>query len=525
MMLLQAPVQAAAQAAPVSHLPLYVIGAYLAVLIVLGLASMRSFRGTSKDYFTASHSVGPILLLLSVFGTTMTAFAMVGSTAKSYEKGIGVYTLMASSSGIVHALVFFLVGIKLWAIGKRHGFVTQVQFFRDRFESSGLGTLLFPILVMLVIPYVVTGFIGAGTFVQGATRGMFPVTFASAVPATNGAIPPWLTVLIVCVVVLFYIFQGGVRGAVWANAFQTILFLVAGVAAMVMIAKSLGGVEAATQAVLAKKPQLLAREGQIGHGEFLSYMLVPLSVGMFPHLFQNWLTAKSAKSFRTVLIFHPIFILLVWMPCVLIGVWATGVVPELKIPSSNAVLGAMMTKYVDNLFVRGLVQAGTIAAIMSMDSQIMALGTMFTEDVVVPLAGLGKLSDKAQVAWSRVFILAIMAVSYALALYPPPNVFDLGVWCFSGFAGLFPLVVAAIYWKRVTTAGAYASVLAMLVTWSVLFYQGLIAPARAGLPPTEPLILGVMPVAWILLASTLALVGVSLATRPPSDKTLAKYFA
>ena len=522
-MILQAPAQAGAAAAPVSYLPLYVIGAYMLVLIGLGLASMRSFRGTSRDYFTASHTVGPVLLLLSVFGTTMTAFAMVGSTAKSFEQGIGVYTLMASSSGIVHSLVFFLVGIKLWAIGKRYGFVTQIQFFRDRFQSTRLGTLLFPILVMLVIPYVVTGFIGAGTFVQGATRGMFPHAFATGVPATNGAIPPWLTVLVVCVVVLFYIFQGGVRGAIWANAFQTVMFLVAGVAALWMIARSLGGLDAASAAVLAKKPELLARAGKIGHGEFLSYMLVPLSVGMFPHLFQNWLTAKDAKSFRTVLVFHPIFILSVWMPCVLIGVWAAG--QALAAPTPNAVLGMMMSKYVSDPIVRGLVQAGTIAAIMSMDSQIMALGTMFTEDVVVPLAGQGKLGDRAQVLWSRAFILAIMGVSYWLALSPPPNVFDLGVWCFSGFSGLFPLVLAAIYWKRATTAGAFASVLAMLVTWSVLFYRGLIEPVRAGKPAAEPLVLGVMPVTWVLLAAGAALVLVSLVTRPPAEATLKKYFA
>ena len=522
-MILQAPAQAAAAAPAPSHLPLYVIGAYLAVLIGLGLASMRQFRGTSKDYFTASHSVGPVLLLLSVFGTTMTAFAMVGSTAKAFESGIGTYTLMASSSGIVHSLVFFLVGIKLWAIGKRHGHVTQIQFFRDRFESGALGTLLFPILVLLVIPYVVTGFIGAGTFVQGVTRGMFPQTFATTVPATNGAIPPWITVLVVCVVVLFYIFQGGVRGAVWANAFQTILFLVAGVSALWMIARSLGGLPAASEAVLAKRPELLAREGQVGHGEFLSYMLEPLSVGMFPHLFQNWLTAKSAKSFRTVLIFHPIFILIVWMPCVLIGVWAAG--QGLQAASSNAVLGMMTSKYVSEPIVRGLVQAGTIAAIMSMDSQIMALGTMFTEDVVVPLAGKGKLGDRAQVLWSRAFIVAIMALAFWLALYPPPNVFDLGVWCFSGFAGLFPLVVASIYWKRVTTAGAFASVLAMLGVWVVLFYRGLIRPALAGQKPEEPLVLGVMPVTWVVLAAGAALVLVSLATRPPSEATIRKYFA
>ncbi len=519
--MLQAPAQAAAAAAaPVSHLPLYVIGGYMAVLIGLGLASMRSFRGTSKDYFTASHSVGPVLLLLSVFGTTMTAFAMVGSTAKAYEIGIGTYTLMASSSGIVHSLVFFLVGIKLWAIGKRHGHLTQVQFFRDRFESGALGALLFPILVLLVIPYVLTGFIGAGSFVQSGTRGMFPEAF----PATNGAIPPPLTILVVMFVVLFYIFQGGVRGAIWANAFQTIMFLVAGVAAMYMIARSLGGMPAASAAVLERSPQHLAREGQIGHGQFLSYMLVPLSVGMFPHLFQNWLTAKSAKTFRTVLIFHPIFILIVWMPCVLIGVWAVG--QGLKLPTPNAALNSMMTRFVGDPVVLGLVQAGTLAAIMSMDSQIMALGTMFTEDVVVHLRGKGKVSDREQVLWSRGFILAIMALSYWLAMYPPPNVFDLGVWCFSGFAGLFPLVVAAIYWKRVTTAGAFASVLTMLGVWGVLFYRGLIRPALAGDKSIEePLVLGLMPVFWVVLAAGVALVVVSLATRPPSQATLKKYFA
>ena len=64
--------------------------------------------------------------------------------------GIGVYGLMASASGIIHSLVFFLVGIRLWAIGKRFNFVTQIQFFRSRFQSNALGYLLFPVLVGLV---------------------------------------------------------------------------------------------------------------------------------------------------------------------------------------------------------------------------------------------------------------------------------------------------------------------------------------------------------------------------------------
>ena len=64
--------------------PLIIIIVYLLLLLVLGLVSNRFFRGTSRDYFVASHSIGPFLLLMSVFGTTMTAFALVGSTGKSY---------------------------------------------------------------------------------------------------------------------------------------------------------------------------------------------------------------------------------------------------------------------------------------------------------------------------------------------------------------------------------------------------------------------------------------------------------
>ncbi|MDA7881700.1 hypothetical protein N9A94_05290, partial [Akkermansiaceae bacterium] len=146
-----------------------VIAIYLGLLLGLALFSKTLFRGTSNDYFVASHSIGPFMLLMSVFGTTMTAFALVGSTGKAFETGIGTYGLMASSSGLIHAACFLLIGIKLWAIGKRYGYVTQIQYFRARFESSKFGYLLFPILVLLVIPYLLIGIIGAAKTIYGIT--------------------------------------------------------------------------------------------------------------------------------------------------------------------------------------------------------------------------------------------------------------------------------------------------------------------------------------------------------------------
>ena len=123
-----------AEAKPLT--PILVVGVYLALLLGFALVSRTLFRKSSADYFVASRSIGPFLLLMSVFGTTMTAFALVGSTGKAYDSGIGVYGLMASASGIVHSLVLFLVGIRLWAIGKRFDYVTQIQFFRGRTGSG-----------------------------------------------------------------------------------------------------------------------------------------------------------------------------------------------------------------------------------------------------------------------------------------------------------------------------------------------------------------------------------------------------
>ena len=561
---------------------LVVILLYLCLLIGLGFFSSRLFRGTSKDYFVASHSIGPFLLLMSVFGTTMTAFALVGSTGKSFERGIGTYGLMASISGLVHAAIFFIVGIRLWAFGKKHGFVTQIQFFRARFESDGIGYLLFPILVLLVVPYLLIGIIGAGKVIEPVTAGAFPELFTNPTnPIWMGGIPPWLTGLVVCSVVLAYVFMGGSRGAAYANTFQTIVFMVMGVVAFVFIVKALGGIDnagnvparitedgkvvqdfrydkKAGKLVRNEPPKPIGRlldtesaqeladahphfsrtpvqvefkkknpkTGKISSFErelgipfvtFVTYLFIPLSVGMFPHLFQHWLTAKSAKSFRLTVIAHPLCIMVVWVPCVLIGAWASGVLPP-GIPPP-AVLSAMLNLLVGDPILTGLLTAGVLAAIMSsLDSQFLCMGTIFTNDIVLHRARKDKYSDKQIIFIARAFIVGIVTLTYGLAmLAKDANVFDLAVWCFSGFSALFPIVFAALYWKRATKEGAFAGIIAAIGVWFYYFHQS----GYGGEYVVGP---GIVPAAICFAASAIALVGVSLITNPPSQKTLDKFF-
>ena len=517
---------------------LLIIAVYLMMLLLLGFFASRLFTGSKEDYLLASHSIGPFLLLMSIFGTTMTAFALVGSTGEAFKEGIGVYGMLASSSGIIHSLCFFVIGVKVYGFGRKYGYTTQIQFFRDRLESDFVGVLLFPILVALIIPYLLIGVMASGTVIQSMTAGAFANEgiFASENRAFAGGVPPVIGSAVICGVVLIYVFFGGMRGTAWANAFQTIVFMVLGMVTFYLIANSLGGGDSFIEnmkTITAKVDADKTTRVSMSQSKFFTYMLIPLSVGMFPHLFQHWLTAKKASSFKLSVVCHPIFIMIVWLPCVLLGIWATapGVFPPGlldKISANpNTVLPAMV-KLKTTPVVGGLLTAGILAAIMSsLDSQFLCIGSMFTNDIVEHYLGKERVSDRAQVWLARIFVVIIVGVVYYLSLLSIKSVFAMGVWCFSGFAALFPIIFAALYWRRLTAAGAVSGILAAAGSWFFLFRESNYGAIRTyaidiNLPGLDQF--SIMPVVAIFLCSLIAMVVTSLFTKPPSDATLAKFF-
>lgn len=522
---------------------LMIILGYLGLLLILGLFSSRLFTGSATDYQLATHSIGPFMLLMSLFGTTMTAFALIGSTGEAWQTGIGVYGKMASSSGIVHSLCFFLLGVRIWKLGHQYGYTTQIEFFQDRLNSQHIGLLLFPILVAMVIVYILGGILGAGTVVHVFTAGAFPGLFAGNpdIPSSVGAVPTWLGALVICLVVLIYVFFGGMRGTAWANTFQTIVFMILGIVTFFVIAQGLGKgtVWENMQQASAQIGSRWSTRTEVSKSVFMSYMLIPLSVGMFPHLFQHWLTARSANTFKLSIVAHPICIMLVWAPCIMLGVWATtesaqGAVAALRTLSierpgdANKVL-PMLVKGLSGPVLGGFLAAGVLAAIMSsLDSQFLCVGTIFTNDIAKRYFAAGRMTDRQTVFWTRTFIILVVAITYGLSLLDPRGVFGLGVWCFSGFTSLFPLIFASLYWRRLTRFGAYACIVAAAASWGWLFWSAL----ASGKPLSEYLIqvriagtvYDLMPVTAMLLASTVALISGSLISRPLPDETLNRFF-
>ena len=159
---------------------------------------------------------------------------------------------------------------------------------------------------------------------------------------------------------------------------------------------------------------------------------------MFPHLFTHWLTAQSARTFRYPLMLYPLCIAIVWIPSVLLGIFGSIDFPGLKGAAANSVLVKMIDLHAPGALA-GLLAAGVFAAIMSsLDSQVLSISNMFTQDIVRHYRKGDELSEKAQVLSGRLFVIAIFAVTYVLSLVSARSIFALAVWSFTGFAALFP---------------------------------------------------------------------------------------
>jgi SSS family solute:Na+ symporter len=538
-------------------IPAIFVFIYLAAVVYIGIFAFRRSEGVkAEDFFLANRSLGSFVFLFSLFGTNMTAVAILGSSGHAFTNGIVTYGLMASSSGLVIPLTIFLIGTRVWALGKKYGFITPVQIFRDRWECSHIGTVIFALQAVLLVPYIIIGIMGGGTTLSAIS---------------GGFVPYWLGGAVVAMVVMSYVFFGGMRGTAWVNTFQTILFLVFGVIAIGVIGSGMGGFRGAVES-LGSSPAtswLLTRE-RISPYYFFSYTFIPLSAIAFPHILIFCLTAKRMVQFKKTVIFYPLCILLIWFPCVFLGVMANrtaGEIPAIRAKQEArrvlAQQGKTMTPeqreetreqaagddvilhllhHYAPLWLAGILGAGIMAAVMASDSQILALSTMFTEDVFAFYGGRRRFGEGAQVQTGRIFVIVLTVLAYVVALRAPETIFEIAIqYAFSGFAALSPLMIAALFWRGSTKWGALASTVwvALAVVFVAVFQQTYPAPPPG--PPavvwspggTEVLartpsgtsVFGFMPVVPMVVVSALLMFVVSKLTPKPSAATVEKYFS
>jgi SSS family solute:Na+ symporter len=476
-----------------------VLGVYLGVLLLIGAWSARRGLATAEDYFLAGRSLGSVVLFMALFGTNVTAFAMIGLPGLAYHEGVGVFGFFGATAAFVSPLMFILLGYPIWLIGRRHRFITPSQMFGARWRSPAVGLLLFVLLVHYTLPYLIVGLIGGGRAIH---------------ELTGRSVPYWVGATLVTLVAVAYTSAGGMRGTAWTNVFQAGTFLVFLVLAFLAIADSMGGLQALHDRLAHDAPRLLGKESpRLAPGVWSTALLVgPASVIAFPHMFMRLLAARDVRALRTSIALYPWALVLLFVPVTMIGVWGALDVPGLTGRASDSVLPLLVERHLPGwLAAVGL--AAILAAVMSsLDGQLLTISTM----VAVDLLGGDRRARITAVGRFGVALLALTAL--LVALRPPSSIFSIAAYSFSGYTLVIPLMVSAFFWARSTAAGVLAASIAGHGLLAA-YYLNLVAP---GLDPDLPRF-GVFPVAICLLVEVVVLVSVSLVTTPPPARAVADF--
>lgn len=471
------------------YVTLAIVVAYVLVVLGIGEYARRRTTADPEDYFMASRTFGTIVLLFALLATNMTAFIMIGIPGAIYNVGIGAYGWGAIFF-LGFPVAFATVGYRLWLTGKKFGHITPGDLFNHRYDSKHLGTGVMALMVFWTIPYILIGAQGGGDAFVGLT---------------GGFVPYWAGSLVIIAIVFVYVNVGGMRGTGWANTFQGAVMIVFLWLLLVFLGLRLGGFGAASGATMAEAPELANRLPVYDWQFYASWVIVfTINTLMNPHMFQRILPGFSVATLKRVAVLYPVGLMLIWIPPSIVGFWGRGAIPDIADP--DLILPTLVGSQFGP-WVAGLALAGILAAIMSsIDAQTLSVANLFERDLVDNYADL---SPRREVWLGRVFVVAILAIVYALALLRVETLVFIGEVAFMGYALLFLPLMIGFYWRRANAAAAWVGLL-----FGFFGYWGFLL----GLLP-EALLFGFEPIVPLMIGQ-IVLVGVIpyFTTKPPAER-------
>lgn len=433
-----------------STVALALIGLYLFVVLGIGYYGYQATNRTPAEYFLAGGTLGQVVFPLTMFATLMSAFIFLGSAGFGYTHGMAWMALLGIEA--VAGIPLALIGLRAWRLGKRNGYVTPTGLLGDIFDSDALKLIVMCVQIVWGIPYVAIQALGGGLLFE---------------TITDGAVPFWAGALTVTLATAVYLALGGLRGVAWTDVLQGLTVVVMLVAAGVYILPQFDPVSLTEQ--LAAETGLLTTAGNVdffGPRIWFSFALMnTMAILAYPQMFQRFFAAKDERSFRALLIWWPVMVLVAAVVPVLLGVWGTELVPDLV--NSDLVIPALLQAYAPPVVV-GIVLGGAVAAMMSTaDSLVLTLSSLVAHDLYRDHFADRVDADDAELWVSLATTALLLLGGYVIALAgtgrvpgvpAAESIIDLAVYFIQGNALLLPVFLAALYWPWATTTGALASV-------------------------------------------------------------------
>ncbi len=438
-----------------------VIG-FLVASVVAGLWAMRYIQDMD-DYVVAGRSVRAYLGIASIVASELGLVTVMYSAQMGFTSGFAAFAV-----AVLAALAGFIVGYTGLIVVplRRMGVMTIPEFYEKRFSRK---LRLFGGFILAS-----SGILNMGMFLKADSL------FVTSVVGMFNDFQLKMAMTIILGLVLLYTSIGGMIAVLFTDYLQFSIMAIGLIVTSLLLMQHFGW------------NQLLVQMQQL-KGEAAFNPLHPDS-GLGP-LYLVWMlflgfisscvwqtsvmratSAENEQVVRRTYLWGSVGFLVrfiipyFWGVCAFVFVYQH---PQLRALYQQA--EALQDPNLPNLQLRamplalsailpagliGLLTAGMLAAAMSTyNTYLHTWSAVLTQDVVAPLAK-GRLSHRARIMIARLIMCAIAFFLLVWGLWYPLSERLWDYMAITGgiyFTGAFAVLIGGLYWKRASTAGAYAA--------------------------------------------------------------------
>jgi len=463
--------------------------AFIGLALAIAIWAARKTRST-EHFYAAGRAVTARQNGLALAGDFMSAAAFLGNSGLIALYGYDGYIYCVG--GIAGwPIVMVLIAEALRKIG-RYTFVDVVAFRLPHPSvriTAALGSL------MVILFYLTVQMVGAGNLI----RYLFGLPYEFAI-------------FVVGLILLAAVLLGGMIATTWVQIVKAVLLL-SGASVLGVLALARFGFSPAT---LFDAAAARSSTAVLAPGGLLSDTIDAISLGLglmlgtagLPHVLMRFYTVPDAKTARTSVAYATGLIGFFYLLTFVLGYGASAIVGREQIvtvdPGGN-MAAPMLAELVGGRAFMGFIAAVAFSTILAVVAGLTLAGAAtLSHDLWVNVIRKGRAVEHEQLIVGRIAAVSISLLAILLGIvFKGQNIsYMVGLAFAAAASANFPTLVLAIYWDKLTTAGAHASMLVgtvgtlILIVLSPAIQIDILKHATAPFPLRNPALVTV-PLAFL----------------------------
>ena len=420
----------------------------LATLFITYLSNKKS--QSASGFYTAGGNITGAQNGIAIAGDYMSAASFLGITALVFTNGFD--GLIYSIGFLVGwPIILFLIAEKFRNLGK----FTFADITAYRLDAKPIRVISAISALSVIVFYLIAQMVGAGQLIQ--------VLFG---------LPYGVAVILVGILMICYVVFGGMHATTWVQIIKAVLLLAGAsfMAIMVLYLTKFDLTYYFSQAI-SHHPK---GEAIMSPGAFLPDTISALSLGLalmfgtagLPHILMRFFTVKDAKEARKSVFYATGLIGYFYILTFIIGFGAIALLygnPEFTKPDgsysgvANMVAISLAEVLGGNVFL-GFISAVAFATILAVVSGLAISGAgAISHDLFVNVCKDGKCDPKLEMRVTKgaTIFLGVLAIALGFLFEKQNIAFMVGLAFAIAASVNFPILLLSIYWKNLTTKGAF----------------------------------------------------------------------